>query len=135
MTRLRARELSPYTVTNQANYPLTDSFGDIVPGSTVTLITVTLWDLDTGDLSTSPMTGIINSRYQQDITAEVVMDELGNFRWTMAAEDNVIVTNRRQVERHRCTLHFEWTMASPEVDGETNVEFEIDVENLRKVGL
>ena len=36
-----------------------------------------------------------------------------------------------QIERHRATLHFEWT--TDDEDGETNVELEIEVENLRRV--
>lgn len=132
MTRLRARELSPLTVRGVIRDSVDNA---VVPGSLVTVCTVTLWDLETGDLNTSPATGVINTRFQDDILDEVVIDEDGNFRWTLAAEDNAIVTNRRQVERHRCTLHFEWTGASPEVDGRFNAEFEIDVENLRKVGI
>ena len=105
-----------------------------MPGSYVTACELTLWDLESGDpTASSPAESIINSRQGVDLldSSEVTISEEGVFVWSMAPEDNTIVNSRRQVERHRATIHFEWT--TEDADGQTNVEFEIEVENLRRI--
>lgn len=130
MTRVRCRERSGARTTGI----LTDSTGAVIPGTSVTACTLTLWDLESGDPSAfSPSEGILNSRQGFDVlgSAEVTISDAGAFVWDVAPADNVIVNPRRQIERHRATLHFEWT--GDTVDGQTNVELELEVENLRKV--
>lgn len=129
MTRIRCRELSSDRITGT----LKDSTGAVVPGSAVTSCVLTLWDLESVDQTSSPAQGIINSRVAFDMldSEEVTIGEAGLFVWYVAPEDNVIVNPRRQMERHRATLHFEWT--GEVFDGDINVEIEIEVENMRKV--
>jgi len=130
MTRIRCRELSSDRITGT----LKDSTGTVVLGSVVTACELTLWDLESGaPADSSPAVGILNSRQGFDVlgSEEVTISEAGAFVWYVAPEDNAIVNPRRQMERHRATLHFEWT--GDVYDGEINVEFEIEVENLRKV--
>lgn len=111
---------------------LQDSTPAVVAGSDVTVCELTLWDLETGE-NTSPVEGIINGRRAFDVlgSGEVTISEAGAFIWYLAPQDNKVVDKRRQVERHRATLHFEWTAAA--ADGVTNVELEIEVENLRRI--
>lgn len=128
MTTIRCREQSAARVTGT----LKNSAGAVVLGTSVTACELTLWDLETY-VPASPSQGIINSRQALDVltSEEVTISEAGAFVWYLAPEDNAIVTDRKQVERHRATLHFEWTTDTE--DGETNVEIEIEVENLRRV--
>lgn len=111
---------------------LKDSNDDVVPGSRITVCELTLWNLETSQ-NTSLVEGIINARRSDDVlgSGEVTISESGAFIWYLAPEDNVIINSRRQVERHRATLHFEWTTDTD--DGTTNVELEIEVENLRRI--
>jgi len=128
MQTLRCRERSADRVTGI----LYDSTPAVVAGSDVTICTLTLWDLETAE-NTSPVEGIINARHAFDVlgSSEVTISEAGEFVWYMDPADNVIVNSRRQVERHRATLHFEWQTTTE--DGFTNVELEIEVENLRRI--
>lgn len=128
MTTVRCRELSADRITGT----LRDNTGAVVQGSDVTICELTLWDLETGE-NTSPVEGIINSRLAYDVlgSTEVTISEAGAFVWYLAPEDNAIVNSRRQVERHRATLHFEWVTDTD--NGQTNVEIEIEVENLRRI--
>lgn len=130
MTTIRCREQCPDQVTGT----LKDKSGNVVPGDAVSVCELTLWDLETYAAG-SPNQGIINSRNAFDLlgSEEVTISADGAFVWNMAAADNTIVNSRRQIERHRATLHFEWSMGSPAVAGETNVELEIEVENLQRV--
>lgn len=128
MTTVRCREQSAARVTGT----LKNSAGTVVKGSDVTACEITLWDPETY-VPASPSEGIINSRQAFDVigSEEVTISESGAFVWYIAPADNAIVTGRKQVERHRATLHFEWTTDTE--DGETNVEIELEVENLRRV--
>ncbi len=101
-----------------------------VPASQLIEATLTLYDFATRVEHTgSPLTGIINNRYQQDVlnTNDVTIDEAGHFLWQVTAADNVIVTRIRQIERHRAVLFFSWD------GGQFNQEFELEVMNLRGV--
>lgn len=98
----------------------------------LTAVTLTLYDCATY-VPGSPTTGILNERDQQDIRGgspagglNVVYEE-GEAVWTIQPEDNVIVTSRRQVERHRALFVFTWA------DGAFPFEVEIEVVNLRTV--
>lgn len=129
MTRVRFREQCPDQITGT----LVDQQGVAVAGTRVTGITLTLWDLETGVLSTSPQEGIINGRSDDDVlgSGEASVDADGVFVLQLSADDNAIVNSRRQVERHRALLKFTWT--ADEAIGSTNVEIEIEVENLGRL--
>lgn len=106
-----------------------DSEGSAVAAASLTTAELTLFDWDTGAAggSVSPRDGIINSRDGQDIknANNVTIDSAGHFLWEIQPEDNIIVTARRQIERHRAMFLFTWA------DGEFRFECELDVVNLR----
>lgn len=115
---------------------ITDQNGDPVDIDVLTAARLTLYDLDTFVAGSSPMDGIINGRQQQDILGvgsspatlnDVTYETNGYFQWDLQPEDNVILTPRRQVERHRARFQFSWT------GGSFNYEIEIEVVNLRTV--
>jgi hypothetical protein len=108
---------------------IVDQNGDPVLSTDLTLATLTLWDLETGSANTSPRQGVINDRDAQDILAssDVTYEADGYFRWDVQPEDNIIITSRRQIERHRALLIFGWAT------GQITFEVEIEVMNLRKV--
>lgn len=97
-----------------------------VPGNTLTAAILTLFDWDTGAAGGSPLPGILNGRHQQNVLNlnDVTIDESGLFTWQVQPDDNVIVTSRRQVERHRAIFLFMWA------DGQFPYECEIEVVNL-----
>jgi hypothetical protein len=123
MTRERFNQGSSGSITGT----ITDAAGQAVPASSLTASTLTLYDLETYEPGASPMVGIINSREGQDVlnAHDVEIDSGGVFTWSVQPEDNAIVNTRRQVERHRALLHFEWD------GGEFNEQVEIEVVNLR----
>lgn len=103
-----------------------------VTADRLTEATLTLYDLETGSLTTSPIAGVINSRLEQDAkdANDVALDAGspatdGHFVWSVQPEDNIIVTPRRQVERHRAVFRFVWAT------GQFPYECEIEVVNLR----
>jgi hypothetical protein len=112
---------------------IVDRNGDPVAAGSLTAATLTLYDWDTGagyqdgSPGSSPRPGILNGRDTQDVlnANDVSIDADGHFIWRVQPEDNVIVTARRQVERHRAMLLFAWS------DGEFRFECELDVNNLR----
>lgn len=114
---------------------IVDQAGDAVEVASLTSATLTLYDVDTGSADVSPAEGIINSRDQQDILPagspfeenDVEYEASGYFQWNLQPEDNIIVTPRRQVERHRAMFIFTWN------GGSFPYELEIEVVNLRKV--
>jgi hypothetical protein len=114
---------------------IVDQDGEPVPESAITAASLTLYDLMTYVPSVSPAVGIINSRDAQDINAagmspaslnDVTYLDNGYFRWDLQPEDNIIVTSRRQLERHRAEFNFAFD------GGSFNYQIEIEVVNLRK---
>lgn len=114
---------------------IVDSDGEPVLFDDLTAANLTLLDLMTYAPEQSPAVGIINERDAQDILAaglspaemnDVVYEDDGYFTWRVQAADNVIVTPRRQMERHRAEFHFEFP------GGAFNYAIELDVENMRK---
>lgn len=67
---------------------LIDESGAAVPGSSLSTLTLTLYDRATGT--------IINGRNNQNVknANDVTVDEQGNLVWEMRPEDNVIITDR-----------------------------------------
>ena len=108
-----------------------DADGNLVPAEDLTEATLTLYDLETVIPGNSPA-GQINGRDGQDVlnANDVSIDAvspstIGHFIWSVQPEDNIIVTERRQVERHRAMFRFAWAT------GEFRYECEIEVVNLR----
>lgn len=125
MTRVRCTERTPAQITGT----LTDTDGD--PVTALVLCEVTIWDVEQSQPGESPQLHIINDRDAADITSDVTMSDTGAFTWTTSADDNALQNPRRQIERHRVTLHCEWTSTgSPQLPGEANLEFELEVLNL-----
>jgi hypothetical protein len=122
MQRFRFNEGSSGVI----EFDLEDEAGDPVPDSELDMATLTLWDLETGDLDGSPRVGIINGRDEQDINNvnHVAIDSDGHLVFTLQPEDNIIVTPRRQVERHLAKFEFAWAT------GHFTYLCEIDVDNL-----
>ncbi len=113
-----------------------DDDGAPVTESAITSATLTLFDLQTYVPSASSAVGIINGRDAQDINAsgmspaslnDVTYLDNGFFRWDLTPQDNIIVTPRRQIERHRAEFSFAFS------GGSFNYQVEIEVVNLRKV--
>lgn len=107
--------------------------GDPVEASTLQSATLTLYDLASFVPDSSPVEGAINARDRQDILGtgsplgdrDVTYGTGGVFTWAVQPADNVIVTPRRQIERHRAVFTFDW-------DGGSSVqEFEIEVVHVR----
>lgn len=131
-TRLRFTERTSARVIGT----ILDRDETVVPASALTMATLTLWDYDTDE--------ILNGRDAQDVLGSGSPPELNgvtihdslqtdadgtlyNFEWLLEPEDNRIITARRQVERHKALFHF------VSLTSELHSEFEIDVDNLRKV--
>ncbi len=111
-----------------------DADGEPVPESAITSATLTLIDLMSYSPGQSPARGVINSRNAQDINAsgmspaslnDVTYLDNGYFRWDLQPEDNIIVTPRRQIERHRAEFHFSFN------SGSFFYAVELEVVNLR----
>lgn len=130
MTRVRVNEGSTGLLTGT----LVDASGVAVPQADVSQILLSLFDLDSVDLTVSPTQGILNGRLQVDITDEVVVDATtGAFTWVLQPDDNVILNARRQVERHRAlvTVSYGATGSPPGLPAQALVECEIEVLNLQ----
>lgn len=111
-------------------FDILDRNGDGVPAGSLTTAELTLFDWDTGAGGGSPHPGVINTRDGQDVnnTNDVTILDTpttGHVLWSVQPEDNIIVTNRRQVERHRAMFLFIWPT------GEFRFECELLVTNLR----
>ncbi len=124
--RLRINERSSRTVT----FYLKDNLGNPIPAASLDSLTLTLYDIGTfAPDSGSPSDGIINARNGQDVLNAnnvTVHASSGLVTWAMQPEDNIIVTLRRQIERHRAEF-------VPVANGvELDYQFEIEVLNLRK---
>lgn len=130
MTRYRFNERTSQIIEGD----ILDGAGQSVDVSRLTAATLTLYDLDTYADGVSPVDGIINSRNRQDAlnAHDVAIDAVspatvGHFAWSVQPDDNVIVTTRRQIERHIAEFVFTWD------GGESVSACEIDVVNLRSV--
>lgn len=128
MERFRFDERS----TGSIEFDILDRDGEGVPVAGILTAELTLYDWDTGAAGsgTSPRAGILNGRDGQDVKNlnDVTLsdaDTVGHVLWLVQPEDNVIVTDRRQVERHRAMFLFTWS------GGEFRFECELDVTNLR----
>lgn len=98
-----------------------DQNGDPIPGSDLTVLTLTLVDVESRH--------IINAKDGTNIlVSPLPVDELGNFTLRLDAEDNEVLNRRRQIERHRAIVHFEWA------DGKANEQIEIEVQNISMIG-
>jgi hypothetical protein len=111
------------------SFTIVDRNGNAVNEADLTVGTLTLYDYDTYVPTASPVEGIINDRNHQDILGtgsplgdhNVTYVADGGVEWLSQPEDNIVITPRRQVERHRALFHYEWN------DGEFNKTVEIDV--------
>jgi len=124
--RIRANESSSRTVT----FTLLDNADVAIPLTAISTAQLTLYDMDTYVPGASPAAGIINSRDAQDVlnTNNVTIHATsGLVTWAMQPDDNVIVTVRRQIERHRAEFRFVTTSGA-----ELDYQFEVEVVNLRK---
>lgn len=121
--RVRVNEES----TKVIEFDILDEDDEGVPATSLATATLTLYDMDTFTSDVSPDEGIINSRDGQNVlnTNDVAIDSEGHVIWTMDPDDNPIVTERRQVERHRALFLFTWS------GGQFKQEIEIEVVNLR----
>lgn len=113
-------------------FDILDRDGEGVPVAGILSAELTLYDWDTGAAGTgdSPRPGIINNRDAQNVQNlnDVTLSDavtIGHVLWLVQPEDNIIVTNRRQIERHRAMFLFTWS------DGEFRFECELLVTNLR----
>lgn len=125
LVRLRVSERS----TQEIAFDILNQAEESVPASSLSTATLTLYDVDTYVPDASPIVGIINGRDGVDVLNAhgVTIDADGHVVWTMDPADNPIVTERRQIERHRAQFHFTWS------GGAFHQEIEIEVENLRSV--
>jgi hypothetical protein len=119
-------ERSSRTVT----FTVADNAGTAVPLASIATAGLTLYDCDTYVPGASPTVGVLNGRDAQDVknlNNVTIHSTSGLVTWAMQPDDNVIVTLRRQVERHRAEFRFV-TTGGAEID----YQFEIEVTNLRK---
>ncbi len=126
ITRLRTNERSSRTVT----FTLLDNLNVVVPLTGIDTASLTLYDMGTYVPAGSPVVGIINDRNDQDVknTNNVTIHATsGLVTWLMQPADNIIVTVRRQIERHRAEFRFVTTTGA-----ELDYQFEVEVVNLRK---
>lgn len=112
---------------------ITDRDGDVVTPDVLTDATLSLFDQQTkviiNERDTQDVLGAGSPYVSNGVTlfATLQADDDGttyNYEWLLDAEDNAIVTPRRQVERHLAEFLFTWA------DGQLRAVFEIDVENV-----
>lgn len=109
------------------SFTLTDSTGVAVPLVDIDTAQLTYYDFDTYS-NTSPALAIINSRDSQDIlnaSNVTIATTSGLVTWSLQPLDAVIMTEHRQIERHRALFRF--------VVGTATLDYEIELEvvNLR----
>ena len=102
----------------------------VVPGSSLLSLTLTLYDVETGQ--------IINQRDNQDVlnTNQVTVDENGLLTWYMQPEDTIIVTDELppdSTEQHIALFTFTWTR-TPLPDGVGREQVYHFIKQLAKVG-
>lgn len=113
-------------------FDILDRDGAGVPVAGILSAELTLFDWDTGAAGSglSPRPGIINGRDGQDVhnLNDVTLSDavtVGHVLWLVQPADTVIITNVRQVERHRAMFLFTWS------GGAFRFECELVVTNLR----
>jgi hypothetical protein len=116
--------LGPVPEESTAQYTalLKDETGAVVPAASLTTLTLTFYDVDTGDA--------INGRTGQDVlnAHEHTVSAGGVLVWTMLPDDNPIVTVTKGREIHRALYQATWGG-----DKALNHEVQITVNNLRFV--
>lgn len=102
---------------------LVDESAAVLAAASLTTLTVTLYDKETG--------AIINLRDDTNIlnTNGGTVDANGNLAWTMDPADNPISDATLHIEKHIALFEWTWT-AGAKADKE---EFEIPVRNMAKV--
>lgn len=110
-------------VTARYTADVQDHEGNAIAGSSLTTLTLTLYDKATGT--------IINNRNAQNVlnVNGVTVDGSGNLVWVMTPDDNAILTAASKVEKHIAL--FQWTWDSGAKAGKHEVT--IQVKNLTKV--
>jgi len=110
-------------VTARYTADVQDHEENAIAGSSLTTLTLTLYDQSTGT--------IINSRNAQDVlnTNGVTVNSSGNLVWIIDPDDNAIVTSTSKVEKHIAL--FAWTWDSGNKAGKHEVM--LHVKNLTKV--
>ena len=114
-----------------------DRDGNLITGDDLSWGTLTLWDIETGQIingrSHQDILGVGSPAEENDVTiyGELQTDPTTgneyNLLWNIQSEDNAIITDRRQMERHRALFHFK------SATDEILQEIDIEVENLRRV--
>lgn len=83
---------------------LQDETGAVIPSSSLSTLTLTLYDVATNT--------ILNSRDAQNVlnANNVTVDGSGNLTWTVQPADHAVVSTKpRARERHRGVFDFTWT--------------------------
>lgn len=114
--------------TNQRATPVyratvVDQDGDAIPAATLTGLTLTVFDVATGQH--------LNDRIAQDVLNAngVTVSSLGALVWTMSPADNEIVNDTLEIEPHRAIFSWTWGSANR---GQHVVNLEVT--NLRHPG-
>ena len=96
---------------------ITDETSTPIPGSSLTTLTLTLYDRRTGQ--------ILAGRDDQNILNAngVTVDAQGKLQWTMSAADSPHVAGDGSVETH--VALFRWTFASGTKAGHSEVYFQV----------
>jgi hypothetical protein len=81
---------------------IVDLSGNGVPNTSLITGTLSLYDVDSGTT--------INAWNDTDILANaaVTIDGSGNITWNREAEDNPLLSDRRDVEKHYAEFRFTW---------------------------
>lgn len=95
---------------------LTDGSGTAVPGSSLVTLTLKITDIDTKRT--------IRDTDDILVSATVPVSSAGILNIQLSADDNPIITPRRQVERHMLLFKYTWA------DGQAYLEQEVEVKNL-----
>jgi hypothetical protein len=116
------QRLDPVNEQTTARYTakLVDETGAVVPGSTLSSLTLLLYDKATGQ--------ILNSRNNQNVLNMngVAVDETGNLVWILSPSDNAIITDTLTTEVHVAVFTGRWGAGK-----EITHDIAITVRNLR----
>jgi hypothetical protein len=116
----------------EINATLVDASQTAIPGSDVSSVLLTIWDVDSIGPAGSPTNGIINDRLDVDVLAsnEIAIGEDGAYTLRFSPADHQIANPRKQVERHWVKLQFAYTTLPASFDGIVISRFEVWVDNL-----